>query len=75
MAVAFFDMDGTLTRCDTFIPYCVIALTHRPWRIFVLKNVFKGYLGFLKKGKTNRHELKEVFIDAFLGLATKRDIA
>ena len=74
MAIVFFDMDGTLTRCDTFIPYCFIALAHRPWRIFVLKNIFKGYLGFLKD-KINRQELKEVFIASFLGQATKKDVA
>lgn len=74
MALVFFDFDGTLTRCDTFIPYCLIALLHRPWRIFCIKPVVKRLIGSLG-GEIARQELKEAFVGAFLGGAKKGDIS
>lgn len=72
-ALAFFDFDGTLTRCDTFIPYCLIALLNQPKRIFGLKQVFRGCVDFAK-GNIQRQELKEAFVRTFLGNASLGDI-
>lgn len=73
MALVFFDFDGTLTRFDTFIPYCLIALLHRPWRIFCIKPIVKGLFAAFEEG-VEREELKEAFVGAFLGGAERRDI-
>jgi phosphatidylglycerophosphatase C len=74
MALAFFDLDGTLTEYDTFVPYCLIALIHRPWRMLAIKPVLKGCIAFLRKD-IGRHQLKEAFVGCFLGGATKKEIA
>lgn len=74
MALAFFDLDRTLTKIDTFIPYCLIALLHRPTRIFAIKPVLKGCICFLR-GEMQRQELKEAFIGTFLGGAGRDEIA
>lgn len=73
MPLAFFDLDGTLTRCDTFIPYCFIAFLHRPWRIFRLNRILIGCFLFLK-GEIEREKLKQVFITTFLRGLTKKEI-
>lgn len=65
MALVFFDLDGTLTRFDTFIPYCLIALLHRPKRILAMKHVLIRGIGFLR-GQVTRHKLKEAFLLTFL---------
>lgn len=66
MALVFVDLDGTLTRFDTLIPYCCIALLHRPRRIFAVKDVVIESVQYLR-GKTGRQGLKEAFIKSFLG--------
>lgn len=73
MTLVFFDLDGTLTKCDTFIPYCIIALLHRPWRIFMIKTVLKGCIGFLR-GRVERQELKEAFVGVFLGGSKREEV-
>jgi phosphatidylglycerophosphatase C len=73
MALAFFDLDGTLTWVDTFIPYCVLALSYRPRRVFSLKPLLKACLDF-RKGRIQRQGLKEAFLVAFLEGARKNEI-
>ena len=74
MALAFFDLDGTLTRFDTLAPYCLIALVHRPRRMLALKDVLKASVGF-SRGVIDRQQWKEAFITVFLEGATKPQIA
>ena len=74
MAIVFFDFDGTLTKCDTLVPYCLIALLHRPWRIFYITQVLRASKSFYN-GKLNRQELKEAFLSAFLRSADKTDVS
>jgi phosphatidylglycerophosphatase C len=74
MALAFFDLDGTLTRSDSFVPYCLIALLHRPWRIGRVKAVLGKTVRFLR-GEIDRQSLKEAFVGVFLGGATRKDVA
>lgn len=73
MAIAFFDFDGTLTWVDSFIPYCLLSLFHRPQRVLAMKPVLKGCLDFWR-GKIQRQELKEIFLKAFLGDAKREDV-
>lgn len=73
MALAFFDLDGTLTRFDTFVPYCLLSLLYRPRRVFALKPLLKACVNFCK-GKIERQDLKEAFLVAFLEGAGRNDI-
>ena len=73
MALAFFDLDGTLTKFDTFIFYCLLALLYRPWRVFALRPLFRACMNSYK-GNMHRQELKEGFITAFLDNAEKDDV-
>lgn len=73
MAIAFFDFDGTLTWGDSFIPYCLLSLFHQPQRVLAMKPVLKGCLDICR-GKIRRHELKEIFLGAFLGEAKREDV-
>jgi len=74
MAVAFFDLDGTLTKVDTFIPFCLLALLYRPWRVFALRPLIRACVYFYR-GNMLRQDLKETFITAFLSGAEKDDVA
>ena len=73
MALVFVDLDGTLTKFDTLIPYCCIALLHRPWRVFAVKDVLLETVRYVR-GRTGRQGLKEAFIRAFLGGAPQSRI-
>lgn len=73
MALVFFDLDGTLTRLDTFIPYCLIALLHRPKRILAIKHVLIGLIRSVR-GQITQHKLKEAFILTFLKGLGEREI-
>jgi len=73
MALAFFDLDGTLTRFDTFIPYCLLSLLYRPHRVFALKPLLKACANFCK-GKIERQNLKEAFLVAFLEGSRRNEI-
>ena len=73
MRLAFFDLDGTLTKIDTFVPYCLISLFFRPWRIFTTKFIMKQYSSLLS-GRIGRQQLKEAFVKAFLWGSTKKNI-
>jgi len=72
MALVFMDFDGTLTRFDSFIPYCFTALIHRPWRIPALIRALGAGLRFAGK-KIGRQQAKEALIEAFLGGATREE--
>jgi len=73
MALAFFDVDGTLTRFDTFISYCLLSLLYRPQRLFGLKPILKACFNFWK-GRARQEKLKEAFLVTFLGGAERKDI-
>jgi HAD superfamily hydrolase (TIGR01490 family) len=73
MALAFFDLDETLTKFDTFIPYCLLSLLYRPRRVFTLKPLLKACINFFR-GRIERQDLKEAFLAAFLEGARRNDI-
>lgn len=73
MALAFFDVDGTLTRVDTFTSYCMLTLFYRPRRVFALRSLLKACIDFYR-GRIQGQELKESFLNAFLGGARRHEI-
>jgi len=73
MALAFFDLDGTLTKFDTFIPYCLLSLLYRPQQIFALNSLLKEFINFFR-GRIERQDLKEAFLVAFLEGARRNEI-
>jgi phosphatidylglycerophosphatase C len=73
MALVFFDLDGTLTRANTFFLYCMVALLFQPRRVFALKPLLKACIEFWRE-RIQRQELKEAFLAAFLGGARRNEI-
>ena len=46
-ALAVFDLDGTITRHDTLLPFIISCLVLRPWRLPLLLSLLPLSLGFL----------------------------
>lgn len=70
---AIFDLDRTITRNDTFIPFLLIALKGRPYRIFhALILPFSVLLYVL--GLRDNGWLKRVFLEAIAGGASRAQI-
>jgi phosphatidylglycerophosphatase C len=61
-----FDLDGTLTKKDTYIPFLLGFLLRNPWRIFRTAHLPLAVLIHLVGMKDNTW-LKLVFLKAFLG--------
>jgi phosphatidylglycerophosphatase C len=65
--LAVFDLDGTITRHDTLVPYALgFMMRHRPWRLPALLLVLPSLLRYAV-GATDRGGLKSAFIRAALG--------
>lgn len=73
-ALAIFDLDGTLTRRDTLLPYLTSFLAPRPARWARLFSVF-GALASFAIGKLDRDRCKERIICVCLGSATRDELA
>jgi len=65
MQLAVFDLDGTITRHDTLVPYILGFLRRRPWRLFGLVCVIPALLRFAFVG--DRGALKAALIRWILG--------
>ena len=72
--VAVFDLDGTLTRHDTYIPYLIGFLIRHPWRIFRLWKL-PWYIALYTFGKVNNSDLKQQFLLSFLGGVKREQIS
>ena len=73
--IALFDLDGTLTRRDTLLPYVLGFAVRRPVRLLrILARMPKAVLHYVFGGR-DRGELKESLIIAGLAGATRRQIA
>jgi HAD superfamily hydrolase (TIGR01490 family) len=72
--VAVFDLDGTLTRHDTYIPYLIGFLIRHPWRIFRLWDL-PWHLALYAFGKVNNSDLKQQFLISFLGGVQREQIS
>ncbi len=71
--LVFFDLDGTVARRDTLLPYVARYLLARPWRWWRLARVLPPLLGFAL-GRGDRGALKGALIHAGMGGATSREI-
>jgi len=72
-ALALFDLDGTITRHDTLLPYVAGFLRSHPARAPGLAHVVPTLLRF-GLGKADRGELKSSLIRATLGGVTRPEI-
>lgn len=71
--IVIFDLDGTLTHKDTFIPYLIGFVLRRPWRIFRLWALPVWCALFIIK-RIDNGTLKERFIATFLKGASRKEI-
>ena len=72
MRLVVFDLDGTITRHDTLVPYALgFVVRRRPWRLLALPLVLPALLGHAL-GLVDRGSLKSVFIRALLGRSRRR---
>jgi phosphatidylglycerophosphatase C len=68
-----FDLDGTLTRNDTYLPYLLGFLIRHPWRFArVVSLPWSMLLSFL--GWIDNTELKQRFLGAFLAGTQRREL-
>ncbi len=75
MLLAIFDLDGTITRHDSLVPYALgFVLRRRPWRLAALLLVLPALLRYAM-GRIDRGTLKSAFIRATLGGCTRNDLA
>jgi HAD superfamily hydrolase (TIGR01490 family) len=72
--VAAFDLDGTLTRHDTYIPYLIGFLIRHPWRIFRLWNL-PWHIALYAIGKVDNSGIKQQFLVSFLGGVEREQIS
>jgi HAD superfamily hydrolase (TIGR01490 family) len=69
-----FDLDETITRHDTLLPYALgFVVRHRPWRIFFFVAVLPSLVEFLR-GRVDEGRVKEAFIKAALGGSRRTEI-
>jgi HAD superfamily hydrolase (TIGR01490 family) len=72
--LVFFDLDETITRHDTLLPYTLrFMLRHRPWRLLLLLGVVPSVINFLL-GRGKEGPIKQAFIKATLGGTSRADI-
>ena len=63
--LAIFDLDGTLTKRDTYIPFLLFILKHRPIRIFYV-SILPFFIVFFYFKIIDNNKLKQLFLSAFL---------
>jgi HAD superfamily hydrolase (TIGR01490 family) len=72
--LVFFDLDGTISRRDTLVPYALWhALRRRPWRLLRLPAMIPVLVRYAL-GRADRGELKGRLVRALLGSLGPRDI-
>jgi HAD superfamily hydrolase (TIGR01490 family) len=64
--LVFFDLDGTITRGDTLVPYVLGVLWRRPWRLLRLAPVLLALVRFASK-QIDHGGLKSSLIHCALG--------
>ena len=73
MQLVFFDLDGTITRRDTLVPYVTSLLLRRPWRLPRLLGLLPAVLRFAT-GAADHGELKGQLLRYALGGLPRRVI-
>ncbi len=71
--LVFFDLDGTIARHDTLLPYVARFLLRRPWRWWRLVGVLPALLVFCV-GRGDRGELKGAVIHAAMAGLSREQI-
>ncbi|MBS0364803.1 MAG: HAD-IB family hydrolase [Proteobacteria bacterium] len=72
--LAVFDLDGTLTRSDTLLPYIGRFLARRPARLLRLLRILPPALCRYALGRADRGDLKAALIAGALGGSTGAQI-
>ena len=72
--LAVFDLDGTITRHDTLMPFVLGFLARHPWRLPRLITALTTIVAYLL-GRTGRGELKGALIHSTFGGLTRETIA
>jgi len=72
--LAVFDLDGTITRHDTLVPYIATCLKHRPWRWGGALRAVPPLAAFAVGG-IDRGRLKASLIKGTLGGLTRTDLS
>lgn len=72
--LAVFDLDGTITRHDTLLPWLVALLLRHPWRLPRLVMALPAIGGYLL-GRGDRGGLKGAMIHAVLGGLPRERVA
>ncbi len=73
MAIAFFDLDGTITRHDTLLPLVLRWLARRPWRLLRLLAVLPAVARYCLD--RDRGALKQSLLRATLRGACRNELA
>ena len=73
MAIAVFDLDGTITRRDTLFPLVLRFLARRPWQLLRLLRVIPGLARYAFD--RDRGLLKQSLLRATMRGATRAEIA
>lgn len=71
--LALFDLDGTITRRDTLLPYLGGFLWQQPGRLLLLPQALPP-LGRFALGRSGRGELKAAWIRVVLGGSTRAEL-
>lgn len=69
-----FDLDGTITRQDTLVPYVLGFVRTRPWRLVRIVRTLPVLLCFAL-GRADHGDVKSSFISATLGGVTRAELA
>ncbi len=72
--MAVFDLDGTITRRDTLVPYVFGYLLRHPWRLPLVLGALPASVRFLI-GRGDPGEAKSAFIRSTLGGLTRAALA
>jgi phosphatidylglycerophosphatase C len=68
-----FDLDGTITRCDTLVSYVIGLLRKRPWQLARLLCAAPAALGYWR-GRLDHGALKARFLQVTLGRWTRAEL-
>jgi HAD superfamily hydrolase (TIGR01490 family) len=71
--LAVFDLDGTITRRDTLLPYVLGFLRSRPWRLGGLVGALPVLVDF-GLGRADHGDVKSRFIRTTLGGASRQEL-
>jgi phosphatidylglycerophosphatase C len=74
MRLAVFDLDGTITRHDTLVPYIALCLRPQPWRWVRLPTALPSLAAYALRS-IDRGALKGALIRATLGGLSRGEIA